>query len=392
MVSLEVYYDGICMKEMLMKLLPQLGRKCICCEPENIVLVHLENMGDFVLFSSVLLEIRKNFPNSKITVVAQRENRFLVKNCEIVNNWVWISGHRKPRVGEATGRELPYLRKVAVSYLHLLIKFRGRIDVLIGPDWLLVSDQEQLRRNILFRKANLPGGFMSKHLDYSPEKFVEYNHQVKRNLSVLEVLGLRVFDDSIANWILPDLKEVTNKESHDLTTRNDEKRIIIGLGAGHSKRTYPSEFLAKVCLEIAQKYPKCFFTLIGPESLSSDQLQEEFENVPTLDYQVGKLDVCNAASLLNGADLYIGNDSGFAHIAATFKTPTLVLSAHPKDGDPWHLHSPLRYHPWKTEHVVLQPEKLLETCSQTCQATSPHCINSIKIEDIIGAALKLLKL
>jgi ADP-heptose:LPS heptosyltransferase len=49
-------------------------------------------------------------------------------------------------------------------------------------------------------------------------------------------------------------------------------------------------------------------------------------------------------SLLAGASLFIGNDSGPAHMAAAFGLPLVML---------WGNSNPAIWSPWKTEHVLL---------------------------------------
>jgi heptosyltransferase III len=66
-------------------------------------------------------------------------------------------------------------------------------------------------------------------------------------------------------------------------------------------------------------------------------------------------------SLLAGAALFIGNDSGPAHIAAAFGRPVIALWGS-SDLDNWR--------PWRTENVVL---------------ASPHGIHSIEVSEVTDA-------
>jgi len=70
-------------------------------------------------------------------------------------------------------------------------------------------------------------------------------------------------------------------------------------------------------------------------------------------------------SLIGGAQLFIGNDSGPAHIAAAFGIPSVVLFG-PSN--------PVTWAPWKTEAKVL---------------TSPDSIQRITTEQVIAAAESL---
>jgi ADP-heptose:LPS heptosyltransferase len=73
-------------------------------------------------------------------------------------------------------------------------------------------------------------------------------------------------------------------------------------------------------------------------------------------------------SLLSGAALFIGNDSGPAHIAAAFGRPVVVLFG-TSDLDNWH--------PWRTENAVL---------------TSPGGIQSIEPSEVLAAIEALVPL
>src|SRR5262249_61987515 len=67
-------------------------------------------------------------------------------------------------------------------------------------------------------------------------------------------------------------------------------------------------------------------------------------------------------SLMSGAQLFIGNDSGPAHIAAAFGVPSVVLFG-PSN--------PVTWAPWRTEAQVL---------------TSPGSIRDITVEQVTAAA------
>lgn len=70
-------------------------------------------------------------------------------------------------------------------------------------------------------------------------------------------------------------------------------------------------------------------------------------------------------SLMSGAALFIGNDSGPAHVAAAFAVPVVVLFG---------ASDPVVWAPWRTESQVL---------------TSPQGIGAISIQQVIAAAESL---
>jgi ADP-heptose:LPS heptosyltransferase len=67
-------------------------------------------------------------------------------------------------------------------------------------------------------------------------------------------------------------------------------------------------------------------------------------------------------SLMAGAQIFIGNDSGPAHIAAAFGVPVVVLFGSS---------DPVNWSPWRTEGHVL---------------TNPEAIGGITVGEVIAAA------
>lgn len=351
-----------------------------------VVLVNWENLGDLVLFSSVIRETRKNFPNSKLFVVAQKENSELVEFCPYVDRWIWIRGHRSPKSGEGHGKATNYGRKMFSTYIALLRHGRGRIDFLIGPDWLLVGDPKHFTENFIFKHVNRERNSLVETALRNREMFVDHSHQVERMLSIIRMFGLEVTNNEIENWMISKnrMSQVTQEEP------GSNKRVLISLGAGQARRNWPTEKVSALIGLMITEYPEIELTILGPPSFDSPALSDVFAASKNLTNLIGKTSLSEISELMLDADLLISNDSGLVHIAATLKLPCVVVSAHPLNGDPWHLHSPNRYHPWQTRYIELQPEFLLSPCVGSCQADSPHCITAIEPKEVFDACRTLL--
>jgi ADP-heptose:LPS heptosyltransferase len=110
-------------------------------------------------------------------------------------------------------------------------------------------------------------------------------------------------------------------------------------------------------LEIASSLPFDPIFLAGP----TDDLS------PFKNFQTSRESLKVTKSLIAGASLFIGNDSGPAHIAAAFGIPVVVLFG-PSD--------PITWAPWQTESQIL---------------TAPT-INAISSDQVLTAALDLRSL
>jgi len=126
--------------------------------------------------------------------------------------------------------------------------------------------------------------------------------------------------------------------------------------ASTSEKTWPARRFVEVAEHLRDKAGLEPVFLAGPADDSS-----AFGTFRT--YQ--SLPLEQVKTLVAGAQLFIGNDSGPAHIAAAFGVPVVVLFG-PSD--------PVTWAPWKTEAQVL---------------ISPESISRIRVEEVIAAAAAL---
>jgi ADP-heptose:LPS heptosyltransferase len=96
-------------------------------------------------------------------------------------------------------------------------------------------------------------------------------------------------------------------------------------------------------------------------------------------------------AVLERCDLFIGNDSGAAHLAAATDCKTIVISRHPRNGNPNHANSPQRFGPHCSEARVLQPAGGLDACADDCRVAEPHCITAVSVDDVVAAARAMLR-
>lgn len=378
------------LKNLVIRVIPSLGSKDqnFLDSPRVVVLVNWENLGDFVLFTAVIREMKLNFPEAKLFVVAQRENRELAEQCPYVEKWIWIKGHKKAKSGMGHGVQTSYWEKFIVTYIALLIHGRKKIDLMLGPDWLLVKNQAQFSSNLLFQKANRKKDQLKAVGSKNIEMFKDESHQVTRTLSILELFGLQVISDEIENWIAPILS-IDNIDIKD-SQLSRPRRILVSLGAGQARRNWPIENVVQLIDRLEVNYPTFQIAVLGPKSLITPETNRAFPDSGNVVNLIGKTNLSTVASLMQNSDLLISNDSGLAHIAASVKLACVIVSAHPLNGDPWHLHSPNRYHPWKTEYLVIQPPLLVGECLGSCQATYQHCIKTISPDRVLEACKRML--
>ncbi len=90
------------------------------------------------------------------------------------------------------------------------------------------------------------------------------------------------------------------------------------------------------------------------------------------------LSVGELVAVIAGAKLFVGNDSGPAHIAAAVKTPLVALFGPA---------SAVRWRPWRAPSVLVQNYFPCNPCAMyTCEAFDrPECILSITVDQVMKA-------
>jgi ADP-heptose:LPS heptosyltransferase len=97
----------------------------------------------------------------------------------------------------------------------------------------------------------------------------------------------------------------------------------------------------------------------------------------------GTLSLREACAVLAEARLAIGNDSGFAHIAAACGTPVVALFGPQLPG---------RFRPWSPRAEVLHHRIDCCPCAQrVCVRPEEPCVNLITVDEADSAATRLLK-
>ncbi len=162
------------------------------------------------------------------------------------------------------------------------------------------------------------------------------------------------------------------------------KLIALGIGANSAGRRWPLSRYADTVSRLARRFR------LQPVILCS---AGERDQALTLAGVLNRKAIILAGAplrevcaVLERCDLFLGNDSGTAHLAAAMNCKTIVISRHPRDGDPNHSNSPLRFGPYCRDARVLQPATGLEACTGGCRVTEPHCITAVSVDDVVSAA------
>ena len=307
-------------------------------------------------------------------------------------------------------RNFPQLRGLMFRYRvirNLLAFYRQEMmrydyDLAIAPRWGSITTWPAVylayltgARRIVGYSGTVDGG--SAEIDClltCTTSGGSHEHESERNLALLNRVG--VLEEPF------DAAAVLHEPIHSLLTLarhkpdaeifglmpNTEAYAVISPGATAAFRTWPAEQLIRVMRDLHSR-TGLTFCIVGSagDAVPCGQIVEALPHCAVS--LVGRTSLRQLVRLLARAQLFIGMDSGTAHIAGALGIPTVVLCPFPSSCTAEHPNSPVRFRPCGPRVRVLQPRHPLPPCNPTCSFPVPHCIQQISPASVLAAVAEL---
>jgi ADP-heptose:LPS heptosyltransferase len=167
-----------------------------------------------------------------------------------------------------------------------------------------------------------------------------------------------------------------------------DKRLVIGIhpGSGRAVKCWPAPSFGRLAGMFADRLGAVVVLFAGSDEVSL--AQQVLRNVPSgmpVVSLAGKLNLSEMAVALRRCDLFVGNDSGPTHLAATTGMPVLGVYAGAAD--------PVQWGPIGPNAAAIQRAMLCSPCYLShvrhCPLGVP-CTKELHPEQVFEAALRLL--
>jgi heptosyltransferase-2 len=378
--------------------------------PRRILVVQLDHLGDAVLSSPMFPRLKAAFPSATIDVLASPSNREVFEADPHIDrvrlaarNWF----ERRPG-GWALGSAVWALgRSLRGASYDLGIDVRG--DVLT----VLVLALAGIPRRVGWAMGG--GGFLLTDV----ARWVPGRHEVEARLALLEPLGIgadgparvvvhatdlervrvgrwlreawpahprprrgarspavhRVRDPRISDFRFEISDSLIDPEPGESWLDAATPLLAAHLGAGTAAKRWPPGHWAML---VARFLADGWRVVIvgGPDDAPAARA---LAPDPNLRDWTGRLSVIEVAALLERADLFIGADSGPAHLAACAGLPSVILFSGTNHVGQWR--------PWSRRALVLTHLVSCRPCHQkTCPLADHPCMTGLEPEAVYRAA------
>lgn len=351
------------------------------------------NLGDQVLMVPMLEAIHTRWPGATIDAVVNPRTADFVSAIPFIDH-VYRYTVRDASLPELTG----YLRVLDVVALYRNEVMLQDYDLAITPRW----GEDACYGNYLvyLSGAKIRCGYsasvdgrntaMDRMLTHVA-KGGQHEQEALRDLKLLSRAALKddaVEDSNVVSRPIRTLKEMATAESNSPYWEElglaSTKYVVISSGATNPRRVWPIQNLA-VLLERLHQREELTFVLIGgaEEAIRCEDLARQ-SSARTVSL-AGKTTVMQLVTLIANASLFVGNDSGPAHIAGALGVPTVVISPFPLSCNLEHPNSPVRFRPCGPNVSIVRPAEPLAPCVQACEMNEPHCIQQVSVEQVLGA-------
>lgn len=358
----------------------------------RLLVVALAEIGDAVLLSPFLRELRRLAPHADITLVHRPVASALYEHCPYVDRPLAYD----PRVARLLR---PFVLPFRAARFARRMLARSRFDVTIVPRWdtdhhfatAIAFWSDAPRRvgyseHVNARKATLNAGFDDLLTD--AVRSGAALHEVERHFALLRYLGAAPTAGPLEVWSNADDQRHVDELLSRAGVEAGAACIALLIGAADPKRRWPAERFAALAAALLERYPSAHVMIVGGSEDTAAQ-SVLLEALPKRTVPLaGGLTLRQSAAALTRCLVAVGNDSGALHLAAAARVPCVEISCHPANGDALHNNAPERFGPWGVPSAILRPATPVAPCTTACVMRTPHCILSVEVETALAAVIR----
>lgn len=326
---------------------------------KRILVVRLRSIGDTVLSTPSLIALRRFLPDAQIDILLEDWVAPVLQGFEAVDNVLTVSKTSQSRFTTAW--------QLRQNKYDVAFNFHG------GTTATFFVRASGAKHRVGF--ANYQYSFLYNHLLSSSSDFwqQEKTHSAEQQLALVGFVGVPVEDK-------PKSKLAIINES---AVRSSKLPFaLIHPIAAFATKQWSTENFAEIAEFLVNKGLQIVAVGTKKERKLLDQLHQ-LSQVPIQTFD--NLTLPQITNLASRAKIFVGNDSGIAHIASAVQTPSVVIfgSSNRAHWSPW----------TDAPHEVVYEKFDCQPCAgYVCEVFGePKCILSVEVESVKEAIEKVLE-
>lgn len=297
---------------------------------KKILVIKLRQIGDVLLSTPVFEVLKRNFPESHLTVLVNKGTEQVIENNPFVDEIITF---------ERKIKKLPPLRRLSQEFDFFRKIFKCKFDMtwdLTGGDRsAILSLISGAKKRIGFRVK----GLLGKKYFYTHAFEPNWNvHAITMNLEILKKAGLKINNPKVSLYLSEEekrkamnfLNNINFKISKKTNSNKQQKIIIVHPTSRWLFKCWKDEYMAEVIKWlISQKHIVLLSS--SPEKKEIEKIElilsylPEIRNSDQLINLAGKVTLREFIAICSVCDMYFGIDTAPMHIAAAWGKPTIAL-------------------------------------------------------------------
>ena len=340
----------------------------------NILVINLMHIGDLMLVTPVLRTLRANYPQAKISLLADKKLADLVQYNKHIDECLLIDK-------KGADNSMP-------AFIKYIFSLRQKnFDLVIN-----LHRNERASALAAFSGAKRIVGYskpgFSLFFDQVLPNLKAVKHQIHSHFDVLtQAVGIEKIDDGGLEMWLPPEAETSVEKLWAENFAPDQKVVALNIGASWKTKRWLDSYFAQCADQLLDKgYGVAFFG--GPmdtQMVDACRAQMQHQDSPLVKVFTGGLTLGELGGMLKKCALFITTDSGPMHVAVSQNVPVVTMfGASPVPG----------FYPYDAKDVLIKTPEPCHPCGiHECPLEGERnlaCMKNIPVEIVMKYAWELL--
>lgn len=333
-------------------------------EPENIVIIRTDRIGDVVLSLPMVDLIKKKYPDCRISFLVREYTKSLLEGNKSIDEIIVLKEKNRKidffgNLKTLKSRNFDSAILVSPTFRKALLLFLSGIKNRVGTGYRWYS--------FLFSKK------INEHRKYGDK------HELQLNVNMLKVFGIEeILRESDVHFNIHVDESAKQKIDNIFSQKGIDPQkpvVILHPGSGGSAIDLPLEKMRQLAAKLAQSLA---YNVIVTGSKEEKDLCEKMTVDKNIFNFAGLFNLKELIALIDRCSLMAANSTGPIHITAALGKH--VIGFYPKIDSC----SPKRWGPFTEKKDIFTPELNCSNCTRK-QCENLNCMNSINIDKVFKA-------